>query len=497
MSAIDGRMLVDTIPFKACNNNKVADVSSVCKALCHLFPSDGIGESVPEVSVIYDLDAIHSSIQSLKNAFATSSASSVKFNHCFAVKSCPLAYILHFFVKAGLGLETASLGEVKLALRAQCPPHMIVFDSPCKSRTDIDFALRNGISLNANSYAEIEKIRSCIEKMRGEGIIVGSKNQMIGVRINPLVGAGKISALSTATSNSKFGIPLCRNTDDEGYSESDIMALFQKHSFLNGIMCHVGSQGMPIELMSEGATRIAQLAYKIETACVSNLDTEPRVVFLDIGGGLSANYDSDEVFPMFSQYSDALMGIWEDEHTERRTIFTEFGKSLITKCGVISSKIEDVLPQGYVSKGKTTDKTIAKCTAVTHCGADLLLRTAYCPDKFSHRLVFLDDEKKELTTATRTPAQVTVAGPLCFSGDVLASDMMLPQPQAGDICIVMDAGANTISLFSRHCSRLCPAVYAFRTLSLSSQSDNTKKEVVYGTVIKRRETEDELCTFWG
>jgi hypothetical protein len=30
-----------------------------------------------------------------------------------------------------------------------------------------------------------------------------------------------------------------------------------------------------------------------------------------------------------------------------------------------------------------------KMTAIVHAGADLLLRTAYCPDKFSHRVVLL------------------------------------------------------------------------------------------------------------
>ena len=28
-------------------------------------------------------------------------------------------------------------------------------------------------------------------------------------------------------------------------------------------------------------------------------------------------------------------------------------------------------------------------TAIVHAGADLLLRTAYCPDKFTHRVVLL------------------------------------------------------------------------------------------------------------
>ena len=36
----------------------------------------------------------------------------VDYLHCFAVKSCPLSYILHRAVSAGLGLECASIMEV-------------------------------------------------------------------------------------------------------------------------------------------------------------------------------------------------------------------------------------------------------------------------------------------------------------------------------------------------------------------------------------------------
>jgi hypothetical protein len=32
----------------------------------------------------------------------------------------------------------------------------------------------------------------------------------------------------------------------------------------------------------------------------------------------------------------------------------------------------------------------------------------------------------------------------------------------GDRCLILDAGANTLSLFSRHCSRLAPVVMGFR-----------------------------------
>ena len=71
---------------------------------------------------------IHSFPTSLQptNAFATGNN---VFLHCFAIKSCPLSYILHRAVTSGLGLECASIMEVKQAIRCGCPPEKVVFCS--------------------------------------------------------------------------------------------------------------------------------------------------------------------------------------------------------------------------------------------------------------------------------------------------------------------------------------------------------------------------------
>ena len=83
--------------------------------------------------VLYDMDALCNSFSSVAEAFSpsprretaasaqSSSALDVPANifnrgvdylHCFAVKSCPLSYVLHRAVAAGLGLECASIMEV-------------------------------------------------------------------------------------------------------------------------------------------------------------------------------------------------------------------------------------------------------------------------------------------------------------------------------------------------------------------------------------------------
>ena len=55
-----------------------------------------------------------------------------------------------------------------------------------------------------------------------------------------------------------------------------------------------------------------------------------------------------------------------------------------------------------------------------------------------------------------------IVGPLCFAGDVLARDLVLPELFEGDWLVFSGAGANTFGLWSRHCSRAIPKVVASR-----------------------------------
>ena len=200
---------------------------------------------------------------------------------------------------------------------------------------------------------------------------------------------------------------------------------------------------------------------------------------LIIGGGLTTNYKDDSISPTFGEYANSLYEGCPTLFQKERTVVTEFGKSLIAKSGAIVTLIEDMI---YSSTSNDAKLSIA----ITHAGADLMLRTAYCPDKFSHRLELLSNGGELLSN--REKCNVTVAGPLCFSGDVLASNITFADCKAGDRVVVLDAGANTLSLHSRHCSRLAPPVYAFRILS--------DGKVVY-SIIKQKETAEYLLEFWG
>jgi diaminopimelate decarboxylase len=78
-----------------------------------------------------------------------------------------------------------------------------------------------------------------------------------------------------------------------------------------------------------------------------------------------------------------------------------------------------------------------------------------------------------------------VAGPLCFTGDLLARERQLPHMTPGDHVVVHDAGAYTLAMWSRYNSRRAPAVYGY-------EGDPPAIKL-----LKPAESLDDLLRFWG
>lgn len=81
-----------------------------------------------------------------------------------------------------------------------------------------------------------------------------------------------------------------------------------------------------------------------------------------------------------------------------------------------------------------------------------------------------------------------IAGPLCFGGDLVGRSILVPRIERNDLLVMHDTGANTISLFSRHCSRAAPCVYGYHT--------NDAEELTL-ILLKAKETAEEVMRFWG
>ena len=401
--------------------------------------------------VFYDLTLLKHRIERLVSLFPASAL------HAIAVKANPLLRVLEYVrgldVTSRVGLEAASLPELELALSAGYGPDRIVFDSPAKTYSEIEFALAQGVHLNIDNFQELERVDALIRRQaeRPKG--------SFGLRVNPQVGQGNIAATSVGGEYSKLGIPL-------GPHREELMDAFGRFDWLTGIHVHIGSQGCGLDLLVRGI----EAAYGFAREVNANLGGE-RIQILDIGGGLPVCYQDRDHAPGFADYVRALKtrcpGLFENEFR----LITEFGRTVHAGAGFTASRVEYVKPEKDVR------------TAIIHVGADMFLRKCYNPADWHHD-VSVADGRARLKTGAH--AAYNIAGPLCFAGDILAREIALPEIQPNDWVLIHDTGAYTLSMWSRYNSRPMPLVLGF------SREDGRDFQV-----LKKRESTQDVLAFWG
>ncbi len=396
-----------------------------------------------------DVASLAATISRLHQAFPT------HFSHTFAAKANPMSCALALVKEHGMGCEVASPGELEQAIRAGFNPENIVYDEPAKTKAVLEKVLSLGISLNIDNFQEFERVRSLVREIQ-------SRSQ-IGFRINPQVGTGRISATSTATVTSKFGFAL----EDEGRRKA-IVDCYASNRWLSALHTHVGSQGCSMELMIAGIRRIVDLAEEINvrTGC-------RQIEVIDIGGGLAVNFDNDEVKPAFADYARLLQRDVPELFSGKYRVKTEFGRSIFAKNGFIASRIEYTKNSG------------GRQIAISHAGAQIATRTVFMPDHWKIRLS-VSDPSGQLKKGS--PLSQDIAGPLCFAGDMIGTERMLPLIEPGDYVMLHDTGAYYFSNPFYYNVLAAPAVYGAEVLNDESVSFN---------VWRRQQTVDELLAVIG
>lgn len=407
----------------------------------------------------YDLDAFEANLLACRKAFDNAAQTGTQFLHAVAVKNNPVAGLLELCRDAGHGAECASLSEVRYALTLGFKPEQVVYDSPCKTRAEIDWALDHGVLYNVDSWSELKRVDAYVAAHGGQ-----PGGATVGLRVNPLVGAGSVGALSVSTKSSKFGIPV-------GDDHTAILNAVRARPWITCLHVHVGSAGGNLALLCAGISKVLSLVLEI------NADGSQIKTF-DIGGGLTVNWDSDKVDPSYEEYVAALQSHIPTLFSSNLRIVTEFGAATNTKFGWIASRVE------YVKECDIP-------TALIHVGADVLVRDCYCPGVFSkHRIKVLTSDGK---WKDGKPIKQRISGPLCFAGDTLV-DIELPQLEEGDVVLILDTGGNSLGLFSRHNSRLAPRVLGYRGLDAAVANGGGTLNL---QVMKPEESIEDVYKFWG
>ncbi|MFE3633045.1 diaminopimelate decarboxylase [Streptomyces sp. NPDC059168] len=384
----------------------------------------------PDAAVVglLDVTGIRESAAALRAAFDAVAAPGTPVLHAFAVKACPLVPVLRLLHAEGIGAEVASPGELALARAAGLPHRDTVLDSPAKTPAELREALALGVAVNADNPQELERLDSLVG--------ADAVRSPLGIRVNPQIGGGSIGATSTATETSKFGVAL----RDEGAREWVVRA-YADRPWLTRLHAHTGSQGIPLPLLARGVAETYALAEEINARIGRRqIDT------LDIGGGLPVNFDAEATAPTYAEYARTLRQEVPGLFDGRYGIVTEFGRSLLAKHGTVVARVEYAKSSG------------GRRIAVTHAGVQVATRTVYAPGAWPLRIAAYDAKGRP-----KPGPEVTqdVAGPACFSGDLLAEGRALPLLEQGDYAAALDTGAYYFAHHYAYNSLARPGIYGF------------------------------------
>ena len=342
-------------------------------------------------------------------------------NHAIAIKTNPHPSVLAKIISWGFSLEAASMEEVEMAIKAGATPNKIVFDSPVKRRSEIEKCNNelHSLILNANSLEELKRMPH-------------NPNFTLGIRINPSMQMDSPEIYSVSNNESKFGVPI-----------------LEKEVLLNAILFHPIQQlhmhaGSQMKDLTKAVFAVREL---LDLAIEANIllekkGIERRILTLDIGGGLASEKNGciEKMSEYVKMLKETCPKLWDFE------LITEFGQWCHTNSGFIFSEIEYTFKRGN------------KQIAFIHLGADYFMRDAYTVAR-DFDIIALNNEGEENNSDEKYLHDI--AGPLCFAGDYVLKGVKLPILNEHDWLGILGTGANTLGLWSRHCSRTLPKVIGF------------------------------------
>ena len=167
---------------------------------------------------VYDAEKIKSQYKRMTKAF--SGVKHLKIN--YAMKALSNISILKLFKSLNSGLDTVSVQEVQLGLKAGFDPQDIIFTPNGVSLEEIEQAKDLGVQINIDNLSILEQFGQKYPKTP------------VCIRMNPHVMAGGNSKISVGHIDSKFGISIHQLPHIHRVVKNTGM-------FISGIHMHTGS----------------------------------------------------------------------------------------------------------------------------------------------------------------------------------------------------------------------------------------------------------------
>jgi diaminopimelate decarboxylase len=337
---------------------------------------------------------------------------------CYAIKANPNVNIAKIFAGLGAGIDAVSKGEIYRALKAGIDPKKIVFAGVGKTKTEIEFALKNGVEeFSIESEPELFLLDQVAQSL--------NLKAKIALRVNPNVDAKTHSKISTGKKGDKFGIDI----EDAPRIYKAAQNLLGIEVF--GISTHIGSQITSLEPFAKAFTKIRDLCLELRSQGF-------KIENLDLGGGIGILYN-EETPILIEDYANLIKELIGDLNV---SLTIAPGRALVGSAGILVSEII------YVKKTEQKDFLIIDAAM-----NDLMRPGLY--DSYHKVIPVIKKEGLENNFAK----EFDIAGPVCETTDILAKNRHLINPQSGDLITFLSVGAYGASMSNEYNSRpLIPEV---------------------------------------
>ncbi|MFK5889899.1 MAG: diaminopimelate decarboxylase [Flavobacteriaceae bacterium] len=353
---------------------------------------------------VYDADKISSQYKRITEAFK--SVKNTKIN--YAVKALSNVAILKLFKTFNLGLDTVSIQEVNLGLKAGFSAKDIIFTPNGVSLNEIEEVAKLGVQINIDNLSILEQF--------------GTKhpNIPVCVRINPHVMAGGNRKISVGHIDSKFGISVHQVPHILRIADNTKMTI-------NGVHMHTGSDILDIDVFVSATEILFNVAKQFKD-----------LTFIDFGSGFKVPYKEGDISTNIEELGKKLSRRFNQfckETGKDISLMFEPGKFLVSEAGYFLADVNIV------------KQTTSNVFAGIDSGFNHLIRPMFY-DSYHHITNISNPKGKE--------RYYTVVGYICET-DTFGANRRITEISEGDTLCFNNAGAYCFSMASNYNSRYRPA----------------------------------------
>jgi len=353
---------------------------------------------------VYDAEKIKFQYKRLTSAF--DKVKQLKLN--YAVKALSNISVLKLFNQLGSGLDTVSIQEVQLGLKAGFSPKQIIFTPNGVSLAEIEKAAKLGVQINIDNLSVLEEF--------------GTKHPKtpVCIRINPHVMAGGNTNISVGHIDSKFGISI--------HQIPHLLRIVENTKMnINGIHMHTGSDILDIDVFLYASEILFDTATNFK-----NLE------FIDFGSGFKVPYKEGDIETNIEELGEKLSKRFNEfckTYGKSLTLAFEPGKFLVSEAGYFLTKVNVV---------KQTTSTVF---AQVDSGFNHLIRPMLYGSQ--HEII-------NISNPSGRQRFYSVVGYICET-DTFANNRRISEITEDDILAFKNAGAYCFSMASNYNSRYRPA----------------------------------------